>query len=359
MEEKSFNEIWSILKNLNSYQTKDEIDALVSDFDFDMIRERGLLMLAKMVIDGDINAIQYLLKKGVNVNLTSSEPYYRAGPALLFALQNNISSVSKKCNIIRLLIDYGSDIDATVKWYTQNQETELTGNYIEYGIALGEEHHKIVNNASYDAESRRSSKKEVQDLQVLLSLIKDLGINLNTNTAKNLHNFLNIDTKTTKKVDTTKFLKEALLELTVKDRVYDLPSVAKEICYSYLENESFIPSKEWAELIKHLVKISLTFEEVSKYVYEGEIVSFMDDEGWLSQSWEEYNWFSELTAVLANENALKNPEWDSLLLLIIKECTIYDAESIDEQIEEILKEPWVQSHKSFQKLKATANQYLY
>ncbi len=29
MEGKSFNEIWGILKNLNSYQTKDEIDALV------------------------------------------------------------------------------------------------------------------------------------------------------------------------------------------------------------------------------------------------------------------------------------------------------------------------------------------
>lgn len=357
MKEKSFNEIWSILKNLNSYQTKDEIDALVSDFD--MIQERGLLMLAKMVIDGNINAIQYLLKKGVNVNLASSESYYRTGPALLFALQNNTSSISKKCDIIRMLIDYGSDIDATVKWYTLNQETELTGNYIEYGIALGEEHHKIVNDTSYDAESRKSSKKEIRDLQVLLSLIKDLGINLSINTAKNLHNFLNIDTKTTKKVDAKKFLKDALRELTVKDRVYDLPSVAKEVCCSYLENESFIPSKEWGELIKHLVKISLTFEEVSKYVYEGEIVSFIDDEGWLSQSWEEYNWFSELTAVLANENTFKNPEWDSLLLLIIKECTIYDAESIDEQIEEILTEPWVQSHKSFQKLKAAANQYLY
>ncbi len=84
----------------------------------------------------------------------------------------------------------------------------------------------------------------------------------------------------------------------------------------------------------------------------------MDDEGWISQSWEEYNWFSELTDVLSNENTLKNPEWDSLFILTIKECSNYDAESIDEKVEGILEEPWVQSHKSFQKLKNTVNKYL-
>ncbi len=224
MQEKSFNDIWDILKNIKNYKTEDEIEVLISDFNFDTKRERGILMLAKMVIDGDINAIEYLLKKGVNVNLESSEFCYRIGPALLFTILNNNSS-SKKCKIIKMLIDHGSDINAQVKWYTNNQETEITGNYIEYGIALAKEHLKVMNDTNNDSESRKSSKKEVQDLQIMLSLIEEAGINLNTDTAKSLNSFLKIDTKNSKKVDPKKFFEKALKELDVEDKVYDLPSI--------------------------------------------------------------------------------------------------------------------------------------
>lgn len=59
---------------------------------------------------------------------------------------------------------------------------------------------------------------------------------------------------------------------------------------------------------------------------------------------------------LSNENAFKNPEWGDLLVLIITECPKFNAESIDEQVMNLIEEPWVQSHKSFKKVKALAEE---
>lgn len=347
-KEKSFYEVSNILSQLDSHKTKEEVDEAVAGFDFNMVRDNDELMLSKMAFEGEAKAVKYLLEKGADPDLESSSYHYYKGPAILFALQNNRSKTSTKVEILKLLIDYGSDINAKVRWFDEEQERTIIGNYIEYGLTLSMENLQVINSNEYDVESRKSSKKEVEGLQAMLIIIKEGGINLSTDTAQKLDEFLKVQTTDNKKVNAEEFLKKALSELDVKDRINDLPEAAKNVCYEYLEKESFIPSKEWAALVRHLVDISLTFEEVSEEVYD-EIISFEDDEGWLCQGWENYNWFSELVEVLSGKNALKNPEWDDLLILIIKEHQKYDV-SIKSQIEELLEEPWVRSHPSFPKI---------
>jgi hypothetical protein len=217
----------------------------------------------------------------------------------------------------------------------------------------------VMNDNSYDSESRKDARNEIEGLQAMLSFINELEIDISSETTRDLEKFLKIETRNREKINPIKFYKKALNELDVKDRINDLPETVKEVCYTYLENENFIPSKEWGELIKHIISISLTFDEVAKEVYEEEYEEGMtieDDEGWLCQRWEEYNWFSELIETLSKENSLKNPEWDNLLILVIKEHGKYSVD-IEYEIEEIFEEPWVQSHTSFQKLKDTANQF--
>lgn len=351
---KSFYEVRNILTQLDSHKTKEEVDNAVAGFDFNSIRDEGELMLAKMAFEGEAKAVKYLLEKGADPDLESSSYHYYKGPAILFALQNNRSKTSTKGDILKMLIDYGSNINAKVQWYNEEEGVAVTGNYIEYGLKLAMENLHVIRSNEYDIESRKSSKKEIEGLQAMLIIIKEAGINLSTDTARKLEDFLKGRAKNNEQVNAEKFLKKALSELVVKDRINDLPEAAKNVCYEYLEKESFMPTKEWAILIRHLVDISLTFEEVSEEVYE-EIVSFEDDEGWLCQGWENYNWFSELVEVLSHENAIKNPEWDDLLILIIKEHQKYDA-SIEWEIEELLKEPWVMSHSSFQKIVDTGKQ---
>ncbi|NMH86120.1 ankyrin repeat domain-containing protein [Flavivirga algicola] len=355
-EEKSFYDVSSTLVQIDKNISTEEVSETLKGIDFNNVRDKNMLILSQMVSEGETKAVKYLLDHGADPNLESSSYHYYKGPAILFALQNKRSKTEVKLEIINMLIDYGSDINAKAQWFDSNQELAINGNLIEYGLELGMESLKVVNDENFDAESRKSSAKEIEGLQAMLSLLQKSGSIVKPETLKNLKVFLNVEIKNATKADPKKFLEEALSVLSVKDRVYDLPSAAKKVCYKYLENEYFMLSKEWAELIRHLVKISLTFEEVSEYVYDGEIVSFMDDEGWLSQSWEEYNWFDELVDVFFNENVKKNPEWNKLLALMIKECPKYDAESIDEKLANLLKEAWVQSHKSFQELKNIAKQ---
>lgn len=354
--EKSFYDIQYILTQLDVNMSLDEVNDKLKGIDFNRIRDNDMLVLSQMVNEGEVRAVKYLLEKGANPDLESSSYHYYKGPAIFFALQNNRSKTAVKLEILKMLIDYGCDMNAIVSWFDEEQEKEVKGSYIEYGLKLGMENLQVMTDSNFSAESRKSAKNKIVGLQGMLSMLQQSNIIMDQEVSYKLKEFLSIETKKSKKVDPKKFLVKALNELDVKDKLYDLPSVAKEVCYSYLENEAFIPSKEWAELIKHLVKISLTFEEVSKDVYEGEAVSFIDDEGWLSQSWEEYNWFSEMVDALSNENAFKNPEWGDLLVLIITECPKFDAESIDEQVMNLIEEPWVQSHKSFKKVKALAEE---
>lgn len=354
MEEKTFEEVYSDLYNIDhiiNHQGLEKFESLISGFDFDTEKERGLLMLAKLSQAGVISGVKYLLDKGVNVHLESSEICHRTGPALLFTLQGQEyerASTSKKSEIIKLLCEYGSDINARVEWYSEIEKTEVKGNYIEFGLYLAKLH--------MNASPSKYSNKELLELRTLLPIFRDLGISLSVEVSEALKNFLD----TGDKVKSKPFPKQAKKRLKVQDRVSDLPDAAKEVCEAYLKDESLVESKGWADLIRYMISISLTFAEVAREVYEEEYeegMTIQDDEGWLCQSWEEYNWFSELIEILSNESSLKNPEWDNLLLLVIKEHSKYSV-GIDYQIEKLFEEPWVQSHTSFQKLKDTAGQYL-
>ncbi|MCF6347937.1 MAG: hypothetical protein L3J20_06525 [Flavobacteriaceae bacterium] len=347
---KSFYDISFTLGQLNINNiTQKEADKALIGIDFNNIRDGDVLILSIKVCEGETKAVKYLLDNGANPNLESSSYHYYKGPAILFALRNNRSKTGIKLGILKMLIDSGSNINETVQWYDEEQEKKVTGNYIEYGLELGLSSLQVMNGNTFGAESRKDARSDIKGLQAMLSMLQQSGININSETTKKLEEFLNIKTENNKKIDPKKLLKKALTKLKVTN--YYLPSAAKEICYAYLENENFIPSKEWAELIKHLIiKISLTFEEVSKEVYEGKAVPFLDDEGWLSQGWDEYTWFGELIEILSNENTLKNAEWSNLLILIIKEHEKYDVD-IEEAIEELLEEPWVTSHQSYQKIK--------
>lgn len=356
MEKKTFKEIYSNLYNTDhylKYQGLEKFESLLSGFDFDTEKEQGLLMLAKLSQAGGISGVKYLLDKGVNVHLESTEICYRSGPALLFTLQGitldaDRASTSKKGEIIKLLHEYGSDINAQVEWYSEFEKTEVMGNYIEFGLYLGKLH--------LNAEPSKYSNKELLELRTLLPIFRDLGIKLSEEVSKELNNFLS----TGKKIKSKSFPKRVKKRLEVKDRIRELPEAVKEVCQTYLSDESLMESKEWAELIKYIINISLTFEEVAKEVYEDEYedgLTIQDDEGWLCQGWEEYNWFSELLEILSKENSLRNTEWDSLLILLIKEHRKYSVD-IKYEIEKLFEEPWMQSHTSFQKLKDTADQYL-
>jgi len=315
--------------------------------DFNSLRDGDKLILSIKICEGETKAVKYLLDKGADPNLESSANHYYKGPAILFALQNNRSKTSIKLEVLKMLIDSGSNINATVQWYNQEQEKKVRGSYIEYGLELGLSSLEVMNN-DYCGEDKKDARSDIKGLQAMLSMLQQSGININSETTKKLKEFLNIETRNSKKTDSKKLLEKALTELKVTN--YYLPSAAKKICYTYLENENFVPSKEWAELIKHLIKISLTFEEVSKEVYEGEGVTFLDDEGWLSQSWDEHTWFGEIIEILSNKDTLKNPEWCNLWILIIQEHEKYDVD-IDDAIEELLGKSWVVSHRSYQKLK--------
>src|SRR5690606_18472759 len=221
------------------------------------------------------------------------------------------------------------------------------GNYIEYGLNLAMDNLHNMRNSEY-TETRKSARTQIEGLQAMLDIIKEASINLNIETAQKLDEFLKVQTKTHQRINAKEFYKKAMDELVVENSIHDLPEAAKKVCYEYLEDERFMLTKEWVALIRHLVDISLTFEEVSEVVYD-EAVSFLDDEGWLCQGWESYNWFSELVEVLSNEHASKNPEWADLMILIINESEEFDA-SVEWEIQELLEEPWVKAHPSFQKI---------
>src|SRR5690606_36265267 len=104
--------------------------------------------------------------------------------------------------------------------------------------------------------------------QAMLDIIKEAGINLNIETAQKLDEFLKVQTRIPQRIDAKEFYKKAMDELVVENSIHDLPEAAKKVCYEYLEDERFMLTKEWVALIRHLVDISLTFEEVSEVVYD-------------------------------------------------------------------------------------------
>lgn len=352
--EYSFYDIETLLTQLDSSKIKEEVDKQLAGIDFDTLRDDDELILAKMAFQGETNAVKYLLEKGANPNLESSTYHYYKGPAILYALQNNRSKTNTKVAVLKMLIDHGSDINVQVQWFDEEKNDTVTGNYVEYGLSLAMDNLRNLKDSEY-AETRKSARTQIEGLQAMLGLIKEASINLKKETAQKLHEFLKVQTKIPQRIDAKEFYKKAMDELVVENRIHDLPEAAKKVCYDYLENESFMLTKEWASLIRHLVDISLTFEEVSEVVYD-EAVSFLDDEGWLCQGWESYNWFSELVEVLSNEHASKNPEWADLMILIINESEEFDA-SVEWEIQELLEEPWVKAHPSFQKIAAAVQDH--
>ncbi|BDD05314.1 hypothetical protein [Aureibacter tunicatorum] len=350
----TYYEVKSLLEQLGNGLDKEPLD--LEGVDFNLIKEKGANILSKLAFEGALNALEYVLGKGADPNLYSSVYDYYKGPALLFALQNNISKVGVKKKIVETLISYKADVKSVVEWLDDETDSTASGSLIDYGMTLVRENIEVYEDEDYDAQSRKSSKEELIGLQSMLSVLKDYGADINDDMKEEYLSFMKREFDSAKKHDPKELLRKGIKILDVDERVIQLPEAAKSVCFGIMENESFMPSAEWADLFERLVKCSLTFEEVSEEVY-GEVVAFVDDEGDLCQGWDYYNWFSELVELLMHEEAIKNPKWMSLLSLVVDEEAKYNSE-IDFEFEELIALPHVQNHKSYEQIKKIVKEYI-
>lgn len=341
----SFYEISSLLTQLNINLTEEELDTQLAGIDFNTLYDDTENLLCQLTNEGELNAVHFILDKGAQPDLLSSAYHYYKGPALLYALRNNRSNTSIKVAMIQLLLDYKANASVEVEWHDEEKDATVKGQLIDYGLQLAFEQVEHMNDDTLDAPSRKSAKEDVEGLQAMLSLLQKSGIKISSSSEQKLKDLLAIKTKNDTQIDAKQFLSKAKEMLAVENRMYDLPSIAKEVCYTFLENEHFIPTKEWNQLFEHLVHISLTFKEVSLEVYD-EDIKMEDDEGWLCQGWTEYSWLSELLEILSDEKTTQNEKWGEMVLLLMAEQDKYDVD-LQYELEELLEKPWVQSHPSF------------
>ena len=83
-EEKNlgFYEVSSLLNQLEINLSESEVKKKIGNFDFNTIRDKGELMLAKKAFEGEVNAVKFLLENGANPNLESWSYDYYKGPAI-------------------------------------------------------------------------------------------------------------------------------------------------------------------------------------------------------------------------------------------------------------------------------------
>lgn len=351
--EPSFYDISQALMQLGRHMTLEAVDKITHNFSFDEERKDGLLMLASMSMAGEIDAVAYMLKKNVNPNLESWEYHYHRGPALLFALFNNRSSTSIKVEMIKTLVDGGADINAEVQWFDREKGETKVISLIACALIIAQKQVMVMNDTNFDTASRKDARNEAIGLHAMLMVLIEAGAKI-TQEQKNRFDelFYQISKPKKKKISATALTAKGLQILHDASEPYALAEAARKVCYELLEDEALMPTQAWADMVRHLAEISLTFEQVSEEVY-GESVAFDEDEGWLCQGWEQYVWLGELIELLSHESALKNPEWEILVLLILNKCEQCDTE-IDDAIENLLETPWVQKHPAYRKLQDLA-----
>lgn len=352
-----FYNISSILDtNLNQRRNNvEKVDQLLKGIDLNEPRDHhDLTLLNYFVIHSNENAVNYLLNRGADPGICSNE-IYSIGPAILYALDSNLGSIECRIRILKKLIAHSESVNIEVHWRDDYKEEFVQGTIVEYGIKLGAGYVHYLDeliNAKYDRE-------KVSVIQQMLSILVQEGAEMTEDTREKLNDFLAISTEPKRSKDSPeKRYKEAKATLdNIEYRIRDLYDAVIDVCEKHMYDKDFVESKEWAQLFRYLVDISLTFEEVAEDAYEGEVVSFEDDEGWLSQSWDNYNWFTELVEILSQNSAIKNPAWDELLAYVITEHEKYDS-LIQEELEELFDKPMVKKHRSYKKLLKLAEEHV-
>jgi hypothetical protein len=314
--------------------TPRQVDGLVKGVNLDRLSQDDASLLDSMILQGREKAISYLLDKGASPNRESRY----GGTALTWAIRSQSLDDGATLRVVKQMLDAGANLNAKVK------PDSVT--VIETIIEHVTEELKDANDRSLDGDSRRDSRQQVALYRKVLPLL--LGRNPTLSERANLQlKAFQGGAATPKK--SPKFAPQKVRALI---KAGDRSSLC-DVC-RLLANEVAVAHAAWSDLVRAAIDSSRTFEEVSREVY-GHAVSFVADEGSLCQGWGEYVVLDLIIELLAEEAALRNPAWASLVEYALSVRGRYDAESYtDQAVEKLFAQPWVKAHPSAKRLRAIA-----
>ncbi|CAM2011717.1 hypothetical protein [Acanthopleuribacter pedis] len=358
---KTFAELIAVVCDIGRGRSAAQADEELGASDFMVFSDQGLHALAWLACTGEAAALRYLLERGADPDQVSTiyGAYQLSGPALMFALINEAGDSDHKVALLKRLLANTKAPNVSVRWREEGQRrytqrTYAEGSHIQFGMALAKLHKARMDEYPYDPVPRDL----FQGVQAMLRELKQAGLTTDAATKAELDALLLQEVAPCKPMDAAVVYQQAITELTVGDRVSDYSDAAQWVCVHYLRNPNFVSCPEWAQLIRHIIDHSLTFEEVAEDLY-GEPVSFEDDEGGLCQGWDEHNAFSLLCSILADEAATANPEWADLLVYLLKEQLTYDGYAhLDTIMNACFEQSWFQKHADRDRIKAAAATYL-
>lgn len=340
----AFHELCSRLSLLGMTDGPNEraLDRALRGITLDAIGPDGRPLLAEMSWQGAVYAVAYLLKKGADVNRLGAR--HPRGPALAVAMASTCSPRRAKAEIVKLLLAAGADPNAKIVAAPGTDGTGAfrSGTVLDYALAQAAAEMRV--GREYDADSQRHAKEMVQSFRETIPLVIAAG---GTMSAASERNLKKLGPRPSSARSRPLDLKKARSLVRKGDR----DSVA-DLCERHLATAAAVAHPQWSAIVKAVIDGGRTFREVANEVY-GKEVSFIEDEGWLSQGWERYVLLDLVFELLAKEETLRHPEWAALLGYGLGQRRTFDATSHTRSaLEELFSRPWVRKHPALRRLRS-------
>lgn len=336
--------------------TEKTADQKLRGFGWNKPSADGVTILSEMAWEGYPRALKYLLSKGADPNVTSGR--WEKAPALGHALTNNRSSARVKVEMVEILLAAeGIDLETKVTVPKHPRDAKgafRSGTSLEYALARAMDELKV--GKAYDADSQRHARSQLDAYRKTIPLVVAAGATVSDTSKKQLKK-LGVDAKEKEKekekpkAAAKGWAKKARALLAKKG--FEKRDDVFRLCDEVLSTPGAIADKEWPGVVEAIIAASPAFEDVAEEVYDGERVSFEDDEGWLCQGWDNYVTLDLVFELLAKEATLSSPKWSGLVEKAFRAREKAHAIDYTESaIEELFAAKHVKAHRDFKKLQA-------
>jgi hypothetical protein len=320
----TFDERRDLLSRMPDERT---VDRALRGARLDALDRDGRFFLGEMAWEGASKAVAYLLKRGADVDRRGG--LYLRGTALGHAMAGTASSPKAKVQVVKILLAAGADPSA--------KTGSPAGTVLDYALAQAAAQAAV--GKDYDADSQRHAKSMLQGYRETIPLVIAAGGTM-SEASRRLLAKLVPKAEVVKPFDPKKA--RALLRKADRDAVYDLCGL--------LAAPTAVGHSDWAAMVKGAIDAGRPFRDVAKEVY-GKPVSFLDDEGWLCQGWDNYVVLDLVFELLAQEGAIRHPKWADLVAHGLEQRRRFDATSFTEDaVAELLAK--AKTHPAQRRLKA-------
>ena len=342
-----FHDIRSLLERVDQPGVRKQLDAKSRTVKLDKLADDGRKLLHLMCGDGKLEAVRYLLEKGANPNAVSTWGAIH-GPPLLDAVRCHHVAMKFPLEIVRALLAAGADVDAKLAVDKQVRGLEngfKGGTLFDFVVADALHYQKEAKRKGYDADSSRYMKRMAQQYLEVIPLLRDAGASVSPAATTGLAKLglAGRPAAKAKPLD-AKWIAKARAKLKKGTRT------AADVCEAFLSHPDAVAHAEWPALVEEVIGLSKTFEDVAEDVY-GERVSFVDDEGWLAQGWDNYVILDVVLELLGKEATLANKQWEKLVRRVFELRPTYYAVNYV-PVDEFFAQPWVRKHPSYKQLVA-------